>query len=399
MPPEETTPAADPSWTVESFSAPADPAPSDTTVGREEAGARAEGSEATETPSGESASAGETPTSGVSSPPPKKRKQTFQERIDELTGQRHSVERDLAAERARREALEARLDTLERGTTPAAAAGATTQPAASVSHVSASVAAAPMPTPPKYLDFESDEAYQAALTAWNGAMASWQTSREEALATRLRADLDQRFDTERQTAIRMAHEAAVNERARAMHAAHPDFAEHLEANAEVFNEIKSPFLQDIVVSTDEGFELLNDLARTPAVALALGALPLPSRPLADAVRASPQARAIMKHFASDEGRLDFMRLRALHPVRVLAEIGRLEARLEAAVSGPASEGVTHPITQASPPAKPPGGTPRPRGAPASPSAAPTDSFEDWYAAEQKRKLSERLRAAGLPTPA
>ena len=368
-----TADASDGGWSVDSHSSSMDAPPADTT---EDPQSELDREVAAEAPTARAAA--EPTGAAVRKPKPK---QTFQARIDELTGQRHSTERELAAERSRREDLERRIAALESPKTAAAPAEA------------ASAAAPPtddgLPDPPKYVDYETDEDYTAAVKEYKARTS-------DVINARIAATIDARLATERDASGRAEYQRTIDARLAAMNAAHPDFHELIEANAETFKDVKNPFIQDIVQNTDDGAEFLYDLASDPDAALALGALPLPTRPLADAVRDSPAARTLMKHFATPEGREDFLRLRALPPISVLREVGRLEERLTAVNSGPAV-GAVRPITNAVPPAKPPVGSPRARVIPGA--GSPPADFDSWMADEDRKELESRRRAIGIPASA
>lgn len=408
MPAPETPPATpaeearatdtqDGGWSVESFSAPSDPPPADTTAeprgidnpppaaahpaeGEHEGEDDDESAEtvATAAPTRErdEATGQFKPAAAV----PGKKSKSAQARIDEIRRQAGDADRRAAAAEQRAQDLAARLDAIEKAGRPAVA-----DPAPAPAPV-----AAVMPEHPKYADFETDEAYQTAVGKWRTDVTAWQTAREERLKQDLTGTLDERLKKDRDTADRQAHETQVAARMTAMRTAHPDFAEKIAANAETLSQIQAPFLQDLITNTPDGAEFLYDLASAPDMAQALGALPLPTRPLADAVRQSPAVRMLMKHFATEIGREDFSRLRLLHPIDVIREVGKLEARLETAERGPAPVAV-HSITNVVPPAKPPAGSPRARD---SQSSGAPEPFDEWMAAEDKRERDQKIRAAG-----
>ena len=243
---------------------------------------------------------------------------------------------------------------------------------------------------PKLADFETEEAFDIALSAWHEGELK---AREETLRTMLTTELDQRLARERIEADARTQDALVQSRMAAMIEAHPDYPEKARANAEVFKEIKNPFLQDIILSTELGPELLYQCADQPDVAEALGELPLPTRPLRDAVVRSSVPDRLMVYFATD-GREDYDRLLRLHPIDVIREIGKLEARLEAAERGSVSSAPV-PVTSAAPPVRPPVGSPLARD---NRNAGVPPRFEDWMTQEDANEKAARLRAAGLTPP-
>ena len=376
-----TADTADGGWAVESHSAPADPAPVDTTAGTIET-ASAAGPIATTDDGSESAGA----MAGADTPPEVhaaavtlagSRKDKKARRYQEQERARHDAERRVADLERRNQELETRL----RAPVPAAAV------------VAAPVAAA-MPDPPRYADFETDEDYQAAVTKWKQDVSTWQTGRDEALERKITGGIDARLTRERESLEMVAAQRALDGRLADMRAQHPDFAEQVAKNAAVLEAVrfdKSPFIQDLVMSTPDGAEFLNDLVRDPDLATALGDLPIPTRPLRDAVARSPVARALMKYFATDDGRDDFDRLRGLHPLDVFREVGRLETRLETADRG--SVASAHPISHAAPPARPPVGTPRARDVASAQS--PAGDFDTWMADEDRKE--QAARAARFPS--
>jgi hypothetical protein len=387
--------ATDGGWSVESHSKDAVTPPADTTeatAGDEFAESAPARTVTTSAPPAKASAAA--PSSSAKS----KKKQTFQERIDELTGKKGQAERELSAANGRVADLERRLANLE--TRPASAAQPAEQerPAA---RAAAPAAADPLalPDPPKYVDFDTDAAYTAAVAQWRTDTNAVLVAREAKIKADVSAEVDGRFAAKSVEEQSRAAEAQVLGRIGQIAVAHPDFPELMQANAQVFAAItreKAPFIHDIITNTADGGELFYDLAKDPEVALALAELPIPTRPLADAVRSSPAARALMNHFATDAGREDFLRLRQLHPVRVLAEVGKLEHVLETADSG-SVKSAPRPITNAVPPARPPVGSPRARD-PQAPGSSHTP-FDQWMADEDARELAERRARVGASATA
>ena len=369
-------------WKTESHSVASQAAPEDTTLDSTSDHGETPPVDAAPTPPPqEPTSRDERPTPSVV--PKKKPLASVQARIDKAVLAQRTAERRAEEAVARAQALEEKL---QEHTPPPGRAGETTPktvaPVPSPTPAPA-VSGRGLPTPPQYVNFETDADYQAAVAAWNDEVEVAFATREAKLKAELAAESVARI---RQTET----EAKFAE----MQAQHPDFHDLVEANHETFKAIDSFFVQDMVVNTPEGGELLYVLASNPDLALALGSLPLPSRPLADAVRSSPAALALMQHFATDAGREAFLALRTLPLDAVYREIGRLEARVDIADRGPVTR--LHPITSAVPPAKPPVGSPRAREGQRV--GAPAGRFDDWMKEEDAKERALRLRAAGVPIP-
>lgn len=386
---ERAVDQADSGWSVESHSAETEPPPEDTTLESlaDEAHGEESATPATARPA-QRAAAPATPAKG-------KKKQTFQERIDELYGQTKQKDRDLEGATGRITALEAEIRALKTAPVKPAEPDATTI-AAAAAETARKAAEDAMPDPPRYVDYDSDEDYNKAVATWKTSVGAWTTKREARLREEINTGVDRKLSEREQAENARQRDAAIIGKIETMRQAHPDFLEKVEANAEVFKQIKHPFLHDLIINTPDGGEFLYDLADDPDVALALGSLPLPTRPLADAVRSTPAARQIMKYFATDEGRDAFMHLRTLHPIAVLREVGKLEARLESADRG-SDTGARRPISNAVPPARPPVGSPRARAPQGS--SGPPPPFEDWMAEEDAKEVAERRRQAGVALPA
>ena len=380
--PGTAAPSADEEWQAESHSEPMTAPPVDTTLepvstfSQEVKDARE--SQPGPGPSGEQIAI-------VEPKIERGRKVSAQARINELTRARHDAERQSAELAGRVRDLEARLS----GATavpPVPAVAVPSRPVTPQTTVDIP------PEPPLYVNFDTDEDYRKAVGKWRGDLAAWQTNREDKLKYEIASGVAMRLDRERR-------QSEITSRFTEMRRSHPDFDQLVDAGESDFRQVageSSIFIQDLVVNTPEGAQFLYELAKSPQTALALGQLPLPSRPLADAVRSSPIVSTLMMHFATDQGRQDFMRLRTIPEEYVKREVAYLEAHLSTAASGPAS-GVVFPITNAAPPVKPPVGTPRARvneGA-----QSPTGPFEEWMATEDAREREERRQSRGLPASA
>lgn len=78
-----------------------------------------------------------------------------------------------------------------------------------------------------------------------------------------------------------------------------------------------------------------------------------STPMRDILMDSPVGPDLLLYLSEHQD--DAQRLSTLHPIQVIREMGKLEARLETAVSGPVP--TTPPVSQAKPPIKPLGSSP------------------------------------------
>ena len=340
-------------------------------------------------------------TSSQPEPKAKKKGQTLSERtaqlrkdVDTLTYQKHQTAREIGEATARLTKLRGELAAADK-TTPVTSTPAQTsaQPAADLA----------MPEHPKYRDFDTDEAYEAAVAKWRTDVTAWQGKREEALETKIGKSLDTRLQAQRGDAeAEQAHTAMVKT-LEAARAKHPDWREKSTAlrdirsswyDPEHHGEVRTPFLSDLsqtlmAFGNEEGAELLHWLGSDPQRAQRLADL-LPTRPIRDALVMAPSVIPLLDHFATDDGAQEFEALKGMHPVRLFQAIGAISARLSAAPRGSAQS--AHPITAAHPAVKPPVGAAGVRG-PAQTGAPP--AFEDWKAAEDARELKERLRLAGV----
>jgi len=149
---------------------------------------------------------------------------------------------------------------------------------------------------------------------------------------------------------------------------------------------------------------MYQMASNHDLAEALADLPLPTRPLRDAVISSPAADQIMAYFATEEGRETYDRLRRLRPTQggpaglievvaaVAREVGVLEAQVSAGHSGSARP-AGRSVTGAPPPIRPLGGSPPARG---SRTAGQEPDFDEWYKADKAREMAELRKTFGLP---
>lgn len=420
------TPGASEDWEVESESAETSLAPDDTTEAAIRAEAEAQ-AKAGDTPVPDAASADasegdessdqESASAEASSPeepateaePAKetkaqraKRKRTarrdaLQEEINRLTWERNQELQRIQEARAQRASL---TETRQQPPADEERDGASQQ--------SSPPPEAPFPTLPVYTDFDTDDAYRAAVQEYNGKVASWhaeQTKRvREDVAREMSTGVSQQLEAER---ARQAHETAreqfvaARERAQAEHDDWHDVVENVkQLRSSWTNEkftgqdgqiVPTPFLSDVVANTEQGPELLYWLGSNLDEAHALAELQ-PTTALRHAIVRSPSPDRLMQHFATEAGRAEFERLKALHPVDLSIAIGVLSAQVSAAPRG-STEPAPEPITQASPPAKPPRGMPAAQTHGQSQNSNQFD-FESWMRAEDEREQKERERLLG-----
>ena len=318
-----------------------------------------------------------------------KRTAQLKHEVDTLTFQRREAERQLT---------ELNRQIAERKT------AAPTAPVAKVVETPAPA----MPTVPKYRDFETDEAYEAAIGKYHTDLAAYHQTTLSAATTKLRDEIAQGVESRFKGA---GEEAAFNTAVQrlqdtkaAVIATKPDWDEKRDALVDIqsawydpasMGADKTPFLTDVARTllmdgNAEGGELLYWLGSDPDRAQAVADL-LPTRPLRDAIVSAPSVIALLDHFATDAGQREFEALKQMHPIRMNQAIGLLSARLAGASSG--SPTVSHPITKARPSARPPAGTPGARAGESPPGKMP--AFDDWMKAEDAKELAERKRAAGI----
>lgn len=302
------------------------------------------------------------------------------QRYEEMERAKGEAERTADTARRENETLRKRLEALERGDT-----------AATVVPPKPDVAPVGPARCPKLSEFDSEEAFDEALEKWHqdGLVA-----RETALRNTLTGEVETRLERERTERAQAESQRRFEDRLRAVGEAHPDLKDKIAAHADVFAGItadKAPFLFDVISNTDTGAELLPRFADRPDLAEALAELPIPTRPLRDAVVRSSVPELLMEHFATRDGREEYLQLRTLHPVDAIRAIGALEARLSAATSGSAG-GAPEPITSAVPSVRPPVGSPRARDV--SSSAAPPPDFEKYMADEDAKDLAAKLKRIG-----
>ena len=310
-----------------------------------------------------------------------------------LTKARYDAEGREAVAQARVQALEAELAAQAKASIAAAPEQAT---------VAAEESPAPpsRPVHPEWGDFDTEDDYKTATAKWDTDMAQWQAAQTKADEARVEHGIDERFAqrdqaraaTEHQRALH-SHVATALEQAKQ---AHPGWnptdaqAEMAEVRSPFVDEKDpnpTPFLHDVALHSRDTGELLHYFATELDDFRSLADL-LPTRELRDAVITSSAPLLVMKHFATDDGRQDFDRLKGLpQPAEML---GVLIARLEDAESRGSSPVVRHSSTSVRPPAKPPAGAPRAR-----PAAAPDPSKEPWdqMVARENEEENERIRQA------
>lgn len=223
-------------------------------------------------------------------------------RIDELTFQREEAKREAAALRADRDAARRELDTLRAPKAPAA-------PVADPRDVE--------PNPADVAKYP-DGQYDRAFIKDQARFEARQEFRAQQAESRAKYDADQR---ERIIGTRI-----------------DKYLERVAAVApyDEFMTRVSPAIQ----------------ALRPSHALAPGERPTAHTALADALLDSEIPDRLMLHLTEHDE--TFRRLLTLHPIQVIREIGKIEARLDTA---PAGSVLTPGISQAKPPIKPVGSAP------------------------------------------
>lgn len=254
------------------------------------------------------------------------KKKSLQARIDEITREKHDTARERDTAKAEADRLRAELAALK---TPQSAAAPPS--AQSESTTPQSLSGVPKPVRPKQSEFETWEQYEDAKDAYTEKLAEW-TANEKIAAERQASSA--------QAAERAQYEALsrVYDKGRAAHA---DFDALLEQSAA--DGVRwSPFVTQIVLTSENGHEIAVALAKDAETAKRLSAIQ--------------------------------------NPAQAGMEMGRFLARLEDANSGPSS--VVAPVTTAPDPIKPVGGT--------SAGASTTDPSEINSIAAWRKKRSEYL---------
>jgi hypothetical protein len=393
-------PASDDGFTYESASVPFEPAPLDTTAGAAPGAALQQG-DAQETGEGDgeavadaAASAAPTQTIVAKAPAGGKKRTTLAERTAELRRQTDRATYELRETERR---IQERQAELARLTPPASARPAT--PARPDPQTSD----ATPPPHPNYRDFDTDELYETAVATWRAAMSHWQIARERGLERRLQSSVEARLQSEAHAKALERADAALVSRLDSTRKKYPDWDEKSKSDALAsltspwynpaeHGPLQTPFLSDLAQHHDDGPEFLYWLASHPEEAQTLADI-RPTRPFRDALLHAPTLLPILQHFATPAGQKELQTLQTLHPVRLFQAIGALSVRLAAAPGGSAA-GARHAITSAVPSGKPPGGSPGASGAGAH--ADPkSQSFDEWYAAENAREESARRRSAGI----
>ena len=424
--PDESAGVKDDDFVVESHSAPNafDPPPEDTTT-IDDAPAPVAVADVAETldedADGDEVSRSRVEPAVAGAPAPKpgkankvplaKRTAQLKHEVDTLTHQKHRTRTELEADERRLADVRRELATLQghRDAPPAK------EPATAAAPGREAAADAAMPAHPQYRDFETDEAYEAAVAKWRSEdVPAWQTARDAALEQRITSGVDSRLRGAGDHAAFREAVGRLEATKAAVIEAHPDWDE----KREVLSDLRSawydprahkgtttPFLSDLartllMQGNPEGGELLywlgSDPDRAQAVAdLHPGVIRMTdgtlTSPLRDALLSAPSVIPLLDHFATDAGQREWAALKQMHPIRMNQAIGLLSARLAGASSG--SPGRPHPITSAHPSARPPAGTPGARGSGGGPGQK--QSFEDWMQAEDAKELAARKRAAGL----
>lgn len=252
-------------------------------------------------------------------------------RVQKVTWEREEAKRQAAELRARLEALEARQQT------PA--------PAAPTPQVATDGDAEP-----KEEDFEAYRDFVKAQSRWEARQElrqqqqQWQSQAQAANNEQFHAQRDQQFAARLQATI----------------AADPTFLQTIHPAVK---------------------------ALRPSSTLEPGERVTAMHAVADALIDSEMPDALMRHW-SEHFDDDFRRLLTLHPIQVIREVGKLEARLGTAPAGSVPRSPV--LSQAKPPIKPVG------SAPQASDAAPGDdaSFDDhlrYHNAKEHRPMPRRRR--------
>lgn len=439
---KDLTPPPDPSdaagsdadWAVESHSASVEPPPLDTTAGKatpEPAAAveAAEGVADAQAGAGDddgavdagvtTRGAGEESASAAGRPPrddagrfakgkttttpkprssPTARTSQLQGDIDRLTHLKHKTAGEIAQLEAKRAALLKETGGTTAPGAPVAAAPATGQ--------KADIAAPkPMPEPPNYRDFATDEEYETARNKWHADVATWHTGETERLKADITSGVEARFKSSEQAAASAASEAEFTGRIEAERAKHADWDQQIAGLKDLRSswydpafhgvDTTTPMLSALVRFHPEGPGLLPWLGSDPERAQLIADL-MPTPAIGNALMHVPSLQTVLDHFTTPEGVQEYEALRAMHPQQVAVAMGALSARLGAGAAPRGSAPAPRPITSAVPPAKPPVGAPGARGAAP---AKSEDSFESFMAAEDAKDQEKRRQLAGLPATA
>ena len=411
--PDETAGVKDDDFVVESFSVKDafDPPPDDTTERAEVAApvepeataevdkgeevaeaaevlAGDEGGEVSESRLGKAEASAAVPPKPKNKVPASKRTADLKREIDSLTFQRRDAERHLAELKRQTEALARPAEaTIEK---PAVAA-VEDKPI-------------PMPTVPKYREFDTDEAYETAMAKYHADLSAAINDQQTRLERRITEGVESRFRSAGDDAAAEAAERRLVSTLDKVRAGKTDWDARAAGlkeirspwyNPDVHRDATAPFLSDLSKSRlsmglEDGGELLYWLGEDVDRAQALADL-FPTRPIRDALVAAPSVIPLLEHFATDDGQREFDELKRMHPLRVNQAIGALSVRLAGASRG--SLAVSHSITKALPSARPPAGTPGAQGTTRPAGKAPP--FLDWMKSEDEKELRERKRQAGI----
>lgn len=280
---------------------------------------------------------------------PPKDKRDPEKRIGDITGKWRSAERERDAERTRRESLERELTELRAKATAPPPVAETKPTAAPVT------AGKPAPDWDQYeADGKSWKQYTLDHNAWSAEeMDRRANAAAEATAAKLQAEFKaqrDKSDADRKQLAQDIEEQAVQRQHQArMAKARAKYADLDTLVHQNLADLDSPFLRDVIVSTDEGAELLYHLASKPDEAHILAQLQ-PSQAVGDAIRDADSPLRLLSHFAQHPD--EFSRINALPPQRALLALGRLDRQLEDARPGPSPTPVPPPVTRAAGPIRP-----------------------------------------------
>lgn len=405
--------AGDGDFTVESASVPFTSAPADTTME-----ARSEAAPVREEPDPHAAAEGEESASATAKPAAKAaatakpaagkpktlagRRDVLQGDVDRLTATRTKAQREL--DELNQKIAESRraLESGQPADKKPAAAATATKPTATASDKKAAATTEAMPQPPKYRDFDTDDAYDEAYGKWQQDMAAWNQAQVSAVETRLRETVEARFgkaDEERSVEVQ---DRAFATRLTAAKEAHADWAEVAENvkelrsswfDPEKHGDIETPFLSELAYYNEgDGGEVPYFVGSQDDETRQILADLLPSKALRDALVLAPSVTPLLAHFVTPEGQREWEAMRRMHPVRVAQAIGALHARLVTAEEGSSAPAARHTTTHATAPAKLPVAR-----AGAKPAAQPArkKSFDEWMAEEDAADQAKSKQIAGV----
>lgn len=333
----------------------------------------------------------------VPTPPPAV-SPAVQARIDKSIRAQRDAERDRDAARYRAEQLEREIASLR--TAPPLAAPPVAPPAAPPATDPAAAAAAAPPTPPPAAGDTAQEPqwaeFEARGESWEDYQKAWRTWNHEttvaAATAAAQATVKERLEQAAKTdaAARHKHDTEIRFQARmdAMRAKNPDYDQLVAANEDLLAPLNSPYLEHLMLYTNDGADILLDIVRDPAAAAVLAEFK-PTRAVVDAIGMSGAPRALLAHFAAHPDEMNSL-IASSDPRTVFMTLGSLEARLTGAKSSASPGAVPATTPRPAPPLRPVAGVSTTAGAG---STAPGDDepFGPEYVRKGNRADAERRR--------